>query len=577
MAREKRQLHPQKSSKPWLLAGVAVLVLLVVGIGVGVILLGGSKDGPDPNGQLAKNPDGNGEKGGANIASITGEQPEIQEIRGDESNSTFLEFLGKSRVFLVPTTGGQAEFGEDDPKMKNPPLETFFKALKVHNKANFTKSENPDPFEAATYSIGPDPMKLKGVRRIPYDSTGGTQAKPVQYDLEAITALASGLNPASKPAGIYFEFPGDKRQWIHIKSKGFEPFYMVPVERGRYPALINLKVAEGIEFDEESMIAKVDPEIKRAIGKLLKENNASQKIMLRAGAPLDKWGAAHGNIMDTIDFKKAYLEPKIAAANAKVTNLKHFVQWTDNALKDLFPAAQKVRDARAALEANKTGLQELAKLGRTFTAEEKKARALLSSLGINTPQQYAYYFKGKKDLRLIDERRDLSANKAHDQLFTDRSGKQNVSAKKKFQDDLRAYCRARTYWENKKKDVVRRHQGFPEKQAALKTQETAFTRTSVLYLGRGSTVPGLDAYKATLAKDAGQVLLGKVTLSTAKRKWEDSKKKMPEDSRAGVVKWNDKMHQMNEWEKFKKHQVFYLGGGMGIDGAAVMSLVQFNQ
>ncbi len=577
MAREKRQLHPQKSSWPGLLAGVAVLVLLVVGIGVGVILLGGRKDGPTPNGKFAKKPDGNGEKGGVDIASIPGEKPEAQETRGDKSNSTFLEFLGQSRVFLVSTTGGQAEFRENDARLKGSLLGEFFKALKTHNQANFTKSENPDPFEAATWAKGPDPMKLKGDTQIPYDSSGGTQAKPLQYDLGPMTALASSLNPASKAAGIYFQFPGDKRQWIHIKGKGIEPFYLVPVERGRYPALITLKVAEGIEFDEGSMIAKVDPKIKRAIVKLLKENNASQKIMLRAGAPLDKWGAAHGNTTDTIDFKKAYLESKIVAANAKVTNLKHFVQWTDNALKDLFPAAQKVRDARAAVEGNKTGLQELVKLGQTYTVEEKKARALLSSLGINTPQKYAYYFKGKKDLRLIDERRDLSANKAHDQLFTDRSGKQNVSAKQKFQDDLRVYCRARANWENKNKDMVRRNQELPRKQAALKKQETAFTRISVLYLGKGSTVPGLDAYKANLAKDAGQVLLGKATLSTAKRKWEDSKKKMPEDSRAGVAKWNDKMHQMNEWEKFKKHQVFYLTGNMGIDGAAVMSLVQFNQ
>ena len=52
---------------------------------------------------------------------------------------------------------------------------------------------------------------------------------------------------------------------------------------------------------------------------------------------------------------------------------------------------------------------------------------------------------------------------------------------------------------------------------------------------------------------------------------------MPGDSRSKAAEWNDKNHQKNEWEKFKKHQVFYLGGNIGIVNKAMVSLVQFNK
>ena len=70
---------------------------------------------------------------------------------------------------------------------------------------------------------------------------------------------------------------------------------------------------------------------------------------------------------------------------------------------------------------------------------------------------------------------------------------------------------------------------------------------------------------------------GKTVLAAAKKTWEQRKKKMPGDSRSKAAEWNDKNHQKNEWEKFKKHQVFYLGGNIGIVNKAMVSLVQFNK
>ncbi len=590
------------SSRKWIYIGGGVIAVCVLGVLIlGATVFFGSDDEPDPNGQLAKkpgegtnnpaegNPGSNGEKGGVDIGALLGGNgngkggtetgPDPKPVTTAPANPQLYEFIANHRVYLVPTTGGQAEFGEDDPKMKNPPLETFFKALKVHNKANFTKSENPDPFEAATYSIGPDPMKLKGVRRIPYDSTGGTQAKPVQYDLEAITALASGLNPASKPAGIYFEFPGDKRQWIHIKSKGFEPFYMVPVERGRYPALINLKVAEGIEFDEESMIAKVDPEIKRAIGKLLQQNNASQKIMLRAGAPLRKWGAAHGNIMDTIDFSKAYLQPRLAQAKAKVNQLNHFTTWTDKAIATLFPAAKDVADAKRKAE-NPGGNNPRAAEWREAVKAKKeaydKADKAMKHLG-------GYNFFGGKTLDQIGPMslsvndRFLNTFKAEATYPPGLNGFK-APASQHMTQACENYATARDEVRRLELENGKLKQRLTALQDAVKQQQAAFANISRPYLTKGSPVPGLDVFKESLAADAGQILLGKKTFAAVSKDWEGKKAEMPKEAKADLAKWATQEHHKAEWGKFKKHKIFYLAGTLGgVGSPVVVSLVQFNQ
>ena len=477
MAREKRQLHTQKSSKPmwpWVLGGVLVLG---VGIGLGVLFSDGHKGEPGSIGPIAKNEkegqNGNFEEALAGNGDSDGGDVDLPKGKGDGvagSNSGLFEFIKKNRVYLVPTAAGQSRIAEDDSRLKNPPLGTFFKALKEHNKANFAKKENPDPFEAVTWANGPDPMGLKADTPVRYDSAGGTQAKPLQYDLGPMTALASSLNPASKAAGIYFQFP-KQRQWFHIQGKDIESFYLVPVETGRYPALVTMKVAEAIEFDDGTLTTKVDAKISMAVRKLLKDNKTSDKIMLRAGASLAQWGLAYVNTEETIDFKKVHLEPKIAAANSKVKQLTHFVTWTDNALKDLFPVAQRVADARAQVKA--------------------------------------------------DKRND------------------------------------------------------PKKKAEVARQTAAYAKIITIYLTKGSPVPGLDAHKANLAKEAGQILLGKTNIAAAKKTWEQRKKNLPKAAKAELSKWESKNHQQAEWGRFKKHQMFYLGGSMGVDGAAVVPLVQF--
>ena len=85
-------------------------------------------------------------------------------------------------------------------------------------------------------------------------------------------------------------------------------------------------------------------------------------------------------------------------------------------------------------------------------------------------------------------------------------------------------------------------------------------------------------FKTTLAKDAGLIMSGETILAAAKKTWEDRKNKLPRKStKDEVAKWNDKKHQKAEWNRFKQHQVFYLGGNIGIVNKAMVSLVQFNK
>ena len=481
MAREKRQLHTQKSSKPiwpWLLGAVLVLVLLGGGIGLGVLLSGGLKDDPNPIGPIAKNevedngkddgpgadpvtvvpPNGNAKGGGGN-----GDNPEPP-----KANPQLYEFFKDHRVYLVPTKAGQAGILGNDPRMKTgSSLGAFFRMLKEHNNANKLK-RNPDKFETATYVMGPDPRNLNGEKSIPYIPNGGTQVRPVQYDLGPVTALADKLTPASKPAGIYFNYlRSDQGQWTYIKGKSIEPFYLVPVETGRYPPLVTLNVAAGIEFDDETMTAGVNIEITEAIKKLIKDSNSPTKIMLRAGAPLATWGLAHVNTTETIDFKKAHLDPQKAVAMLRGNNphLAQYEKWTNDAISYYFPAAQAV-------------------------VEAKKRKDLLKAL---------------------------------------------------------------------------------EKTAA-------YTEISLRFVKGGSSVPGLDDHKADLTKDAIAIAQGQMTLAAARKSWEAKMKEMKvAGANAEAAKWDDKQHQQAEWERFKKHPVFYLAGSMGVGDKALLPLVLFNQ
>tara|TARA_B100000959_G_scaffold277940_2_gene335359 strand:- start:3594 stop:5063 length:1470 start_codon:yes stop_codon:yes gene_type:complete len=488
MAREKRQLHSQKSSWPWLLVGALVLVFSALGIVVGVVLSGKLKGDSDPAGQLAKNgkggpgqgeigvgnPKGDSGKGsperkpGVNIGSLLGGKPKVEGIEDDGINSPLLELIKKNRVYLVLTKAGQSGFTQNAPVLNEDlHLGAFFKAIEAHHKDNNVK-QSPDKFEAATYAMGPDPTQLRADRPIPYVSNGGTQARPVQYDLGPITALANALNPARRPAGIYFSFPRlEKRQWTHIEGKAIEPFYLVPMEVGRYPALVILTVTDGIEFDDETMTAGVKTEITEAIKKLIKDSNFPTKTMLRAGAPLATWGLAHVNTGETIDFKKAHLEPQKAVANLKGNNpnLAQYEKWTNEAISHYFPAAQAV-------------------------AEAKKRNDILKAL---------------------------------------------------------------------------------EKTAA-------YTEMSLRFVKGGSSIAGLDKHKEELTRDAVEIVQGRMTIQVARKKWEAKMKEMKvAGAKAEAAKWDEKEHQQAEWERFKKHQVFYLAGSMGIGNRAVVPFVQFNQ
>ena len=125
--------------------------------------------------------------------------------------------------------------------------------------------------------------------------------------------------------------------------------------------------------------------------------------------------------------------------------------------------------------------------------------------------------------------------------------------------------------------MAKKQQEFQRKQATFIKETAAFTKINALYSSNNSGSPEIDVFKTTLAKDAGLIMSGKTVLAAAKKTWEQRKKKMPGDSRSKAAEWNDKNHQKNEWEKFKKHQVFYLGGKVGLGSTTVLSLVQFNK
>ena len=532
-----------------------------------------------------------GKKGGLGIGALIGGTPKEKGNGGKEktpkqatANPKLYEFVKKNRVYLVPTVDGQAGFRENDAVLKDLHLGAFFKALKVHYNANKIET-NPAPLEAATWAEGPNPMGLKADISIPYISNGGTQTRPVQYDLGPMTALASSLNPASKPAGVYFQFR-QQRQWIHIQGKDIEPFYLVPLETGRYPALVTLKVAKGIVFDDGTMTATVDPKIIEAITKLLMDNKASKKVELRAGAPLATWGLAHVNTTDTIDFKQAHLDQQIKMAGTLVTQLKSFVKVTDYAIRDLFPAANAVAEARAKAEAADPDMAHLNKVKQVRNRALAKADKVMRRYD-------CYRFFERKTLegiwksgrnndgrggKAIMEMNALFLAATDDPNFKDPNDPLQIISKS---DYIMQKCGDYFLAEDEVVFAQETVDGNEEEnklmRAEIKRQEAAYGKISVLYLGKGSPVPGLDAFKANLAKDAGQIMLGNTTLDTTKTRWEKRKENMPVKAGEDLAMWNGKPHQQAEWERFKKHQVFYLGGKVGLGSTTVLSLVEFNQ
>jgi hypothetical protein len=55
-----------------------------------------------------------------------------------------------------------------------------------------------------------------------------------------------------------------------------------------------------------------------------------------------------------------------------------------------------------------------------------------------------------------------------------------------------------------------------------------------------------------------------MTLAAAKKKWQNELKKAETKNwPAEIAKWDDPSHQKAEWNKFKKHDTFYLGTPSG--------------
>ena len=543
----------------------------------------GGGSGTDPVTNALSN--GNGKGGGSGTDPVTNKplNGNGKPAKPTKADRALYDFITKKRIYLVRTQAGEAQIAENDPRMKeDAPLGVFFKALKDHNAANFTKKKNPDPFEAATFDYGPKPMKLSGGRTIRYDSKGGTQAKPVQYDLELMRVLASKLNAASKPAGIYFNFPS-QRLWIHIQGNGFEPFYMVPLEVDRYSALVTMKANNGIEFDEGAMTAKVRPQISEAVKKLLLENESSTEIILRAGPPLATWGLAHNNNTDTIDFKKAHLDQQIKLARTKVDELKNFVQWTDNALRDLFPAAQKVADVREKLE---LADPDLANLNR---AKRSRQRAFVKADGIMKKYKCYQYFNGQTLSQLwLRGRKDNQGGMAvmqgnvlfigatNDPNFKDPADPNLTISKSDYIMQIcDEYFLAADEVVNAQQIVDGKEKKNKSMAAEVKRRQAAYGKISVLYLGKGSHVAGLDQYKQALAFDAGRVVLGSMALDEAKTKWKERKANLTAQAQKDLDRWNDKTHQKAEWGRFKKHQMFYLAEKIGTGSTIMVPLVQF--
>jgi len=397
MTRQKRKLHPESSSGtiwPWVM-GVAIVLVLLVGIGLGVTLSGGNEGKAENldanqkvNGGDGTPPDGSG-KG---IVGILEGNPDDTGKGGNgspppQAKTDIYQLISKNRVYLLPTTRGGNEIGGAFLQNRSGPLAVFYKALKKHDGEKGASSNNKTPdteFPLATYGIGSNPIGLKADKPITFIPKGGTANLPHHFHLGHMTVLVHSQNPAKKVAGITFRFPNwarweqNPRPWIHVAGKsdsGIQPFYLVPFETTRPSALIHAKVSGEIEFDDAAMTAKAKPEITEAVKKLLKENSFSSPIVLRAGAPLAKWGYAHVNDKETIDFKKTHLEPQKAAAKLGGNNLKvnNFVKWTDNAIEYYFPAAQEVMEAKKSNDFQKTleKTTEFAKISLQYTEKEK--------------------------------------------------------------------------------------------------------------------------------------------------------------------------------------------------------------
>ena len=75
--------------------------------------------------------------------------------------------------------------------------------------------------------------------------------------------------------------------------------------------------------------------------------------------------------------------------------------------------------------------------------------------------------------------------------------------------------------------------------------------------------------------DADIISKGSVSFDAVNSKWADKKKKAQTvDWKAETVKWQNPKHQQAEWEKFKQHPTFFIGGTIG---GSVLPLININR
>lgn len=75
--------------------------------------------------------------------------------------------------------------------------------------------------------------------------------------------------------------------------------------------------------------------------------------------------------------------------------------------------------------------------------------------------------------------------------------------------------------------------------------------------------------------DAEAISKGSITFDAVNSKWADKKKKaQTKDWKAETAKWQDPKHQQAEWEKFKQHPIFFIGGTIG---GSVLPLIKINR
>jgi len=75
--------------------------------------------------------------------------------------------------------------------------------------------------------------------------------------------------------------------------------------------------------------------------------------------------------------------------------------------------------------------------------------------------------------------------------------------------------------------------------------------------------------------DAEAISNGSITFDAVNSKWADKKKKVQTmDRKAEAAKWQDPKHQQAEWEKFKQHPIFFIGGTIG---GSVLPLININR